>query len=1129
MSQSDDELEAGDLRTEALAALLTGGPNLQLLRKLGHQWGRRCLESAENCRNGLFILLAVAGLRGDHVPSWEESPGHNDIDATMLALLKEATTPPPQGSLPTLSRPAARQVTTRLIHFFAAATATLAVSERNAGPAVAALVTWLVAMADSTPLRVLRLACTAAGLGMLQAFTQEICVARATVEKLKEQLDLLHAGVGSDRSASARDASKAARLCRSSASARQLLERLASQACSLQELLRRRLRDAAPSVRRLALNALLRLIHLDPATFAESSWKQRLLRGLSDPSSEVRLRVVELVAQVFSGTEHSERTGRAEDAEAPDALAARAAQLLAERAKDVEPQVAAAAVRSLRQSHLATLLSDWDFAVVASLCMAAPETHACLRLESALFVDKHLLPDPGLRIQQHDPTEGLEQSLSVEQGLLSLADFLSTYLTREQMQVSSRLVQVLWGKADCLRHWASIADLCLLGEGSGPAREVPTLSSKQRLALLHVLQASASCALQEAEEKDLRWLESTIAELLPRLPALFDLVSTEQDATAPLALLTQQLLRRACQPEEVTCGPPRALLSMLLRYCGRQEVPLRPRTLLHLTGALVSLATRSRQVQSSVQGLVADLIRACEAQLPQRGAVNELTSALVPLVALGQTGVDIWKGGPSQGHLIQGSLRLLEARAAMEEGDKTGCELSAASTARLLMLLGTAVAWQARTLGDGGSSSSEGQAGLMLCCSTVRSCCAKLLANDRTFLVQIQSLSTYFLALQLQIGACKGHAGQPWPSLPEDEVAAVDAALAYFQRRCPSVCSSLSAAGWRLEKLMTNFERLTASSWLIERLLDTTEEEIDGHAEEFAVAHVVSLRMVAECEHEAIYAGPPAKRLFQLSAAPTAASSLERMAGAGVQAQVRDAAAGLARRLRCFGCQSSAEAFRGFSVQFAACASVAEEKGSEAGARLAEVLLQDAGPALAPSSRAAERLGKGLALALRSYGLAAASGGPSRLDVLLPWLREPGCTLQPAKAKELAGTLASAFGLAAGSKGSSTSAVQVPGAWALVHALQVSGTAPLRRSMSWKAKMQERIRRMRRKEKVPEPSGQDVAGTATPSGWLSRVKREEKPQAPPPKRIRHQSPQEVSEPPRSENGRKWQLRAGLLG
>lgn len=494
----------------------------------------------------------------------------------------------------------------------------------------------------------------------------------------------------------------------------------------------------------------------------------------------------------------------------------------------------------------------------------------------------------------------------------------------------------------------------------------------------------------------------------------------------------------------------------------------------------------------------------------------EMTATLVPLLALGQTGVDIWNCSPSGNRLMQCSIRLLEARMSRQGEGEQGSDISAALAARLLMLLGTLLACRARSLGEG-FSSKEGKAGMMLSCCLVRACCGKLLSRDRTVLVQIQSLSTYFLALHLQIAAAPD--GQSWPTVPEDEVAAVDAALACFQRRCPS-CASLSAAGWRLQKLPRSSDGLTASSWLVERLLEA-EEELDDDAEELAVARVISLRMVAQCEHEAIYAGLPAKRLLQSSAAP--AGTLERLAGVGMQAQIRDAAAGLVRRLRRFGCQSSTEAFRGYSVQFAACAALAQEQGSQAGLRLAEVLLQDAGPEPAPSSRAAVRLGKGLAAALRSYGLVAVGGGASRLDVVLPWLKEPHCIMRASEAQELAGTLASAFGLAVGDKGSSSA---VPGAWALVHALQVAGNASLRRSMSWKAKMQERARRLRRKPKVPE-TGQ---GTAAPSGWLPRVKREEKPQAkaPPPKRRRQSPGEEVSEATRPA-GRKWQIREGLLG
>merc|ERR1712224_662886 len=84
----------------------------------------------------------------------------------------------------------------------------------------------------------------------------------------------------------------------------------------------------------------------------------------------------------------------------------------------------------------------------------------------------------------------------------------------------------------------------------------------------------------------------------------------------------------------------------------------------------------------------------------------------------------------------------------------------------------------------------------------------------------------------------------------------------YFLGRCTEL--SAFNAGWQLQGLPIAADELTAGCWLIERRLDCQgDREVDADAEEFTVAAIAASRMIAECEHEDIFAGPPASRLLR--------------------------------------------------------------------------------------------------------------------------------------------------------------------------------------------------------------------------------------------------------------------------
>jgi len=1212
MLRSEDAAEeAVDIRAQALQAMLTGAANLQLLRTLGEKWGRSCLDDSGRGRDGLVLVTAVAGLSGGKLPGFMLSENSARlsrapaVDEALTGLLGEAQLEaPPRGTLASLPAMAARQVTMRLNHFFTAAGSLLGTAAgfegkgeagtgQKPGSAFAllsSLVIWLIALAGGTPLRALRQAATAAGLGLLQALNQELTIAQTACGELEKQLSVLQARGDQEHVDKARQAAKAARLCRGCADARRVVACLEEQRDALRDgLLMPRLRDAAPSVRRLALNALARLLQTDPRSYASAPWPQRFLRATCDPSVEVRLRAVELVAQCLtkqskaaSAADQEGEASEEKQMEAADAnglglraLAPQIVLLLVERAKDVEPRVAAAAVRGLRLPHLATALSDEDFAIVACLPFNVPETHAACRVEAALFVDEHLLPEPGLgaaakevraaKSRQSDEADcaakepdrkheaegamgvegdAVEGHFGTEHGLMSLIDFLTNYLAADQLHLSSRFVRALWGRADCLSRWSSIADLCLVGEGRGAARAIPALSGRQRLALLYVLEASLACAAAEAEmcARLSHRMDAAVDVLVPRLPRLFELVGAEQEAMAALALIARRLLRHTCQGAAVAdeniqadgnSGPPRTVLASLLRLLTCREVPWQPRTALHLADGLAALKQRSREVQSACRNLAAELCKACDGLLPKAlptfGNVRtallpadaELAAVLTPLLALGQRGIDIWSCNESQSsanHLLQGAILLLEMRSNLS-GRGAKSTVSSSAAAWILELLLSLLAWRAREeagVGKAGAKPGakhevpvESKTGFLLCCTYVRVCCAGLLSEEKNIVLRLQALSTYLAVLQLQLAGSdaeeprNGAAEAGFPRVPEEHAAAVDAALASFFKQCPTLTQPVaptgrvSAAGWKVplpnaEGMVLTDTPLTACRWLVERHFAWEVGGTDVIMEEEAeLVAVVASRMIAECEHEAIFAGLPAQRLLRQLAKESPAGASD------ARGQVQEAASALVKRLRRLGGRSTVEAARGYEVLFAAAAQQAEEAGIDSGLRLAEVLLLSAGNPIVPGSRAAARLGKGLAAALRKHGLEVAQAmqattSRKSLEVLVPWLRDPCCPLQASAARELAGTLAAAFGLLAPKKAPQ----KVPGgAWALVHALQVRGSSSLKRSVSWRAKMQEKARKRLRKGLCRRPAATPEAaadkgpvGAAAPTGWLPSLR-----------------------------------------
>lgn len=1145
-----------DALAEPVEALLSGSVGQEQLRVLGER-----LAPAAAPR----LLAAVAGLRlslgVDATPS--------DIIAAVEAAVRDsARAVPPKGTLAALPPLCARQVLTRISLLFAALVSHLVTNEGEqqlTAEAPTGLLTLLgtVRKLSGTSLRSLRQAATAGSLGALAALAPELRVAQEAKRELELQLEQLKEDAGAGPAAAAR----AARLVRVLEAARRREAALGKEVQELDEtVLFLRLRDAAPSIRRLALQGVATRLRHEEST----SFRRRVLAALSDPSAEVRSKAVEIVAAWFTAASTHKEDASSESSRKE--LAKEVASLLAERAEDVDPRVAASAVRALRQDALASQLSDDAFSVVARLCLIAPDSHFLSRVESALFVDEHLLPEPGLGTatkpapSEHEEEEAaqaskdpVERHFEAEQGLISLADFLSSYLGDGQLHLGRRFVQALWRRAAPLQCWAALADLCLVGEGDGAARPVPSLPGQQRQALLVVLDGALACA--SAEDSKVRCMDAAAAILAPRLPRLFAVLGAEEESFCILARLTARVVRHVCeQPDSCEDGQegsntlPRPLLPALLRLGAAPQ-----RAAPDLAEALASWALRSLEVQAAVRKLTTEMCIALEALVAPRvnepGAVDgaSLQAAVCPLLALGKKGIDLWtsceKPGSVHG-ILRAAVALIEGRNASGEGVPAQ---GARSTSALLELLVLLCAWRARQIvqvkddgtGTSGNGRGQGISGFLLCCHCVRSACATLLASEKNLLLRFQGFSSYLTVLQLEFTGFDDDKESDAPTVPSEHIAALDATLAefYAASALANPCTSLSASGWRSKAAGKPSGAQTSCRCLVDAYLQEDGDKDELPREAVGMAATAASRMVAECEHEAIFSGPLAGRVLRkLSTFVPRAEGHQIADSLGVESQLHAAALHMASKLRRLGGRSANAATRGYLAQFRAVSQHATETNLSSALRLASMLLLSAGPPIIPGSRAAVRLGKGLAQAVRQFGMEAAAAAKSHarsdLEILVPWLRDPSCPLPGSAARELANALAAECGLLYAAGAAQTKLrpgtgrkVQpaVSGAWALVHALQALGKSALQRSPSWKAATQVKARRrLQRQRSAPESRQPATAEPSSEGGWLPAL-RGGNATSPPPAEPRARPPKRPATPamaPPCEPSpkRRWKMR-----
>eukprot|EP00927_Polykrikos_kofoidii_P059633 TRINITY_DN54777_c0_g1_i1.p1 TRINITY_DN54777_c0_g1~~TRINITY_DN54777_c0_g1_i1.p1 ORF type:complete len:1493 (-),score=180.26 TRINITY_DN54777_c0_g1_i1:600-5078(-) len=810
----------------------SGSPHLQAVAEA---WGSACAVSTDHVRDGLTLVAQVAGIADGCLPSMAfAASADREVSAAAVEIAKAAhASPVMAAALPSVSATSARQVTSRLGGFFAAATTALLRSGTGTHEALMSLSRWLSSLA-AVSLRSLRHAATAAGSGVLVALGRELRTKTVEQATLSRQLSIAKTG-------GTRRAAHVGRLHANVAQSISILRSL--QSCAFQmhdRLLQPRLRDTCAPIRRLAVATIARLIEVDPATYASRPWPERVIRALCDPCAEVRRQAIEAISSWYSVTklqdnvansriEHSMRNGHEDNVFDGDTrvrpadgvrlsprqqtvsrcrgvprvkylvdLAPHVASLMAERSCDVEPRVAAAAIRGVTSPYLAPHLSSADSKRVASLCFGAPDSHSLVREEAALFVDRHLLD--GIHLVTHnavshgetivcdtsDDHEVCVQS-DPEISLLTLAGHLAQRLLPTRLHLAHRVVGALWGKAPCLRHWATMADLVLLGEGGGAAHGLRPLPDLQRLAILHILDASVSHAAAD----DSILIDDAVTALTPRLPRLLGLCSADERTIAPMATTVRLLVSHACarwrRPDgraDAQVAIPRSLVAALRNVI---SLPLDFRTSVHLVDALFALTQRSSEALCAVVRLASDMRTKCEDLLGSGidgSKANDAAVSVTRLIVLCNRGVDVLCVGQGPADepryaLLHRVLQLLELRCvsvgggspsqpdAHEQAPTSGGTI----IALLLELAFLLIAWRAHAssvapsadmclglprdtgaLAESTAASSDATL-LPLASQRLREASARLAHIDTCMVVRLQAMSAHLGIVQLAMSS----------------------------------------------------------------------------------------------------------------------------------------------------------------------------------------------------------------------------------------------------------------------------------------------------------------------------------------------------------------------------------------
>lgn len=727
----------------------------------------------------LNAILELAGLPGNMVPAdFDNYPG--EFLGRMLESMEDEGLQLESYPLAPAHRHA-RRSTNNFDRFWFLALQGLHASILLESGIVALLLPWLQAFLE-TALRPLRHAATVASLAVAEAMIDHKKILTHTHDGLERQVNAIIGG------ASQPPASRHAEHLRRElqAVAVRLSEVQNASDQLLDAIVQPRSHDVSEVIRMLVLTKLERLLQQHLQMFVQHKWTAPVFLMTRDPSADVRLKAIKVAHRWYA-------TVKSMPAAAQDHLrqfAQRALHLLVERAADVDPRVAVAALRCLRLPALVDHLEDKEFNSIVCLCIGSLDL--AVRRESALFVNSHVFQEPGIcrdvqaslqgrRRKRREDGSAAADSIGGEPEdpammdrvlvsttcLLTLIEFLENYAA-ENLWVTDRVVSAFWGMAPALTHWGTMMSLCLVGESStadcaSGASEL--LQPKQRLVLLYIMDAAVSRVHADSKSADdgdreaaMTKLYDACAQVLPQMSNLFSVGQSDATQIVLLSHVFKILIEHAVEHSQKEIIEHSMDACCTLRRIIESQAP--PDAVKHCVDALLALGLCSDGATSAFL----DIAKAVHASfddalckdawaIPQEEA--EFMATFDRLLLLFHRGFDMTFGHTQLVHKI---IILLQRR----KNASTGSAASSAVPrtippprltldlieASLLTVLWYIQIAQNPEADDSNTILPE----LPSIVSHLRTECAELLVADRNPYVRFQAFSCYMCLAQLALG-----------------------------------------------------------------------------------------------------------------------------------------------------------------------------------------------------------------------------------------------------------------------------------------------------------------------------------------------------------------------------------------
>jgi len=406
---------------------------------------------------------------------------------------------------------------------------------------------------------------------------------------------------------------------------------------------------------------------------------------------EVRLKVLSVMTQWYGPDKKKSPAVKEQLAK----FAKSALPHLLERVADVDPRVAGAAVRCLKQTELTEILKEEEFDSVANMAIGSRDVN--VREEAALFINTHVFQDPGIctrekskkrggenkedgagregedEFQVADPVRDLHNS---ETAISMLSEYIENYMAGK-LRIIERLVGAFWPRSPALSHWSTMMNLMLVGEAArgGHGQQQEPITTSQRLNLLYILEAAVRRADDEVRtcrpsEKDMAAtrMNEACMHIIPEMPRLMDICRPEEQQFLLLLHVCKMLVEYAVQSSQSQVLVNSKVLCQGLRKAIEDISPME--TMKNSADSLLALAKCFEEAKNTFLDISREVHRTCSNILEDsrvKDRMEELRPVMSRFLVLANRGIDTSFGSLP---LIQRMLRLLRDRVSVMKEKK---------------------------------------------------------------------------------------------------------------------------------------------------------------------------------------------------------------------------------------------------------------------------------------------------------------------------------------------------------------------------------------------------------------------------------------------------------------------------